>query len=94
MELGKAIKMVRVMRGINLTQLAARTGLSPSYLSLLERNKRDPNIEVVTKIAAGLNVPLPILVFLAEDPAKFKSIDPVLVEKLAHAALELIKDSN
>lgn len=67
MSLGTAIKLVRTRRGMTQDALAQHTSLSPSYLSQLERDKRDPTISTVRKIACGLNVPVVVLIFLSDE---------------------------
>lgn len=54
---GAKIKDLRTKRGISLTELAKRSGVSKSYLSFLERNmQQNPSIEVLEKIAKALDV--------------------------------------
>ena len=65
MNIGKAIKICRHQKGMTQAELAKKSDLSVSYLSLLEQNKRDASISVLEKIANSLNIPLSILLFLA-----------------------------
>jgi XRE family transcriptional regulator, master regulator for biofilm formation len=52
---GKKIKELREKKGISITELAARSGVSKSYLSNIERDlKNNPSIEVLTKISSVL----------------------------------------
>ncbi|MEQ9566894.1 MAG: helix-turn-helix transcriptional regulator, partial [Pseudomonadales bacterium] len=48
-------------------ELAEFTGLSLSYLSLIERNKRDPSLSNLSKIAAAFELPPSILIFISTD---------------------------
>lgn len=91
MRLGKAIKICREQKGISRVDLAESTGLSISYISLLENNKRDPNLSKVEKIAKALGVPTSILLFLAADKTEFESFGPELAEKLSLLTLKLIE---
>ncbi len=75
------------------SELADRAEVSVSYISLLERNKRDPNLSAVQKIANALNVPFSILMFLAADRNELNDINPELAEKLSYTALKLIEAS-
>ncbi len=57
--IGTNIAAVRKKRGLSLSELADRTGVSKSYLSNIERNlKQNPSIHVVEKIATVLHVDL------------------------------------
>lgn len=94
MNLGKAIKLCRVQKGMNQSDLANQADISISYLSLLEQGKRDPNFSTVEKISQALDVPLSIMVFLAADPkSELKEFSPELIEKLSSTALNLIRET-
>ena len=93
MDLGNAIKLCRVEKGLSQTELARLAGLSVSYVALIEQNKRDPNFSVVKKLSRALAVPVPLLIFLAEDKDKIAGISPELAEKLSAEVLKLIKAS-
>lgn len=91
MNLGKAISLCRAQRGLTQADLAARAGMSVSYLSLLEQNKRKgPTLSTIQKLAEALRVPSGILFFLAADQKELAGLGPELQEKLAYAALSLL----
>ena len=94
MNLGHAIKLCRTQRNLSLVELAERVGITPSYLSLLERNKRDPVFSVVANLAYVLNVPMLILLFLAADEDDLCGLSDDIQSKLAYAAFETIKKDN
>lgn len=94
MHLGNAIKLLRTRRGLLQSELATKAGISVSYLSLLERGKRDPNFSTVEQIASGLDVPLSVLVFLAADREELEGLSPELQEKLSYTAFRLIDKPN
>ena len=93
MNLGNAIKLCRTQKNMNQTELANLANISVSYLSLLERGKRDPNFSTVQNIASALNIPFNILIFLAAEKDELSEINPELSEKLSDTALKLIKAS-
>jgi transcriptional regulator with XRE-family HTH domain len=93
MNLGRAIKLCRTQKNLKQTELADRADISVSYLSLLERGKRDPNFSTVQNIAAALNIPVSILVFLAAEDDEIANISTELAEKLSYTALKLIEAS-
>lgn len=92
MNLGNAIKLVRVQRGINQGELARLAGMSVSYLSLIERSKREPTMSTIERIAKGLNIPLTVLLFLASPDEMRQSLGVELEEKLADTLWRLIKE--
>ena len=94
MNLGNAIKMCRARRGLTQVELATSAGLSVSYLSLLEKNKRDATVQTVKELSAALRIPLGILFFLAADKNELVGIDQDLAAKLSHTALLFLNDND
>jgi transcriptional regulator with XRE-family HTH domain len=56
--LAKNIKKARVSVGISQEKLAELCEIDRTYVSLLERSKRNPSFFSLLKICKGLNVPL------------------------------------
>lgn len=56
--LGRRIKALRLSRGLTLREVAAETGLSSSYLSLVETGRNEPTIGRLLRLAAYLEVGL------------------------------------
>ncbi|GAW91714.1 helix-turn-helix domain-containing protein [Calderihabitans maritimus] len=54
--LGAKIRELRKEQGLTLNELAARIGISPSFLSAVERGQKKPSIPMVKKISEGLKV--------------------------------------
>ena len=50
------IRKIRKNRNMSLKQLAAATGLSISYISEIERCKKQPSLETIQVISDALNV--------------------------------------
>jgi transcriptional regulator with XRE-family HTH domain len=93
MDLGKAIKLCRSQRKLTQKELADLANISVSYLSLLEKGKRDPSISTVNTVAQALEIPASILLFLAADRHELSGISSDLAEKLSFTALSLINAS-
>ncbi|MEJ2871435.1 helix-turn-helix transcriptional regulator [Actinomycetospora sp. OC33-EN08] len=62
---GRRLRAVRRDRGERLADTAARAGISPQYLSEVERGRKDPSSETLAAVAGALGVPLRQLVGLA-----------------------------
>jgi transcriptional regulator with XRE-family HTH domain len=67
---GPRLRKVREQRGITLTDVAHRTGISKSTLSRLENGQRRPSLELLLPLAQVYGVPLDDLVGAPEvgDP--------------------------
>lgn len=84
--------MCRSQRGISQGELARKANCSVSYLSMLENNQRDPTLSTIESIAAGLNVPVGILFFLASERDELNGMDKAMAGDLARTALELLSE--
>lgn len=54
--LGKQIKTRRENLGLTQEKLAEKCGLDRTYISLLERGKRNPSYTNLLKVASGLEI--------------------------------------
>lgn len=54
--LGARLRRIRQRRGKTLGATARRAGISPQYLSEVERGRKDPSSEVVAAVAGALDV--------------------------------------
>lgn len=54
--IGGEIRALRKARGVTLTELAAASGLSVGYLSLLERDRSTPSIKALHAVSRALGV--------------------------------------
>ena len=54
--LGGQLRAERVRRGERISDVAHRAGVSPQYLSELERGKKDPSSEILSAVAGALEV--------------------------------------
>lgn len=90
MTFGNAIKMFRTGQRMTQNQVAQLAGISVSYLSLIERDKRDPNMSTVGKLVKAVGAPV-IMIALLMDLTKLSEIDTVLGQKAADCVLGYLK---
>jgi transcriptional regulator with XRE-family HTH domain len=64
---GLAVRAVRLQRAWGQEQLSDAAGLDRTYISGLERGKRNPTIATQERIARALQMPLYELVKAAEE---------------------------
>lgn len=58
MKIGKNIRLLRKTANVTLRSFAGKIGISPSFLSDIEREKSNPSIDTAERIADGLGIPL------------------------------------
>jgi DNA-binding transcriptional MerR regulator/quercetin dioxygenase-like cupin family protein len=74
LHIGDRICLLRKKRRVSLRKLADVTGLSPSYISSLERSLSKPSVASLQKLAAALGTNVPTLLGERPQPAA----DPVV----------------
>ncbi|KQL45580.1 hypothetical protein AN963_10975 [Brevibacillus choshinensis] len=80
--LGKCIQELRMQKGLSMSELAERSGVTKSYLNALERGiKTNPSIQILEKIAGVLDMELGSLVRYVHDrQAGNAPFDPEWIE--------------
>ncbi|MGV9668032.1 helix-turn-helix domain-containing protein [Nocardia niigatensis] len=56
--LGERLRSLRLERGEKLTETAGRAGISPQYLSEIERGRKEPSSEMIAALAGALGTSL------------------------------------
>jgi hypothetical protein len=64
--LGSAIKLIRTAKGVKQLTLAKQLEVSPNYISLVEKDRRDPSVGFLKRLARELGVPVGLF-FLWQD---------------------------
>ena len=90
--IGPALKRLRAKSiYTSLDALANASGLSVSYLSLVERDKREPSLSALNKIAAAFDMPLPVL-FLSLYAENLSDSPESVLSRLANATQALTRE--
>ena len=56
--LGRSLRTARETQGERLVDVAERAGISPQYLSEIERGRKEPSSEMIAAVTGALGVPL------------------------------------
>ena len=56
--LGRRLRDTRRARGERLVDVAARAGVSPQYLSEIERGRKEPSSEMISAVCGALGIGL------------------------------------
>src|SRR5690606_24911996 len=83
--IGERLKLALELRGMGVSELACKAGVSQGYVSFIINNKRHPTIKTMEKFANALGVPLSF--FFEEKIIPLQSIyhrfPPEILEFLA-----------
>jgi len=91
MNIGGAIEGLRKKKEIRQNELAEKAKITQSYLSLIESNKKEPNLKTLRAIAEALEVPLPIIFFLSiteDDIPRGKKESYKLLSPLVNSVIQ------
>src|SRR5262245_33454376 len=66
-DVGKTIRRLRSDLEISQQELAAKAGVTPSFMSLLENSKRQPSLKMLGRLAGALNGPEEVLLWDAVE---------------------------
>lgn len=69
---GPAVRYHRTKHGYSQEELAARSGLDRTYVSGVERGRRNPTISVLQKLASALKTDLDVMLITAKELARAK----------------------
>lgn len=90
MDFGRAIRVIRAARNLPQKVLAERTGLDPSYISLLEKNRRSPSVETIQSLASALDVPPHLLTLMASDVKYLRGLAPDQARDIGRLLLDVV----
>lgn len=82
----RALKIFRQYHRLNQAELAAKLGLSKSYISEIERGHKEPSLDVIRKYSEVFDVPMSSLMLFAE-----RSSDSGLEKARLFAADKVLK---
>lgn len=67
MKIGEAIRTVRIKLGLTQDEVSARAQLTQGFYSSIENGFSNPSLDALQRIASTFELPMFLLVWLAED---------------------------
>lgn len=90
MDYAKAFRIVRSARGMSQKELAQRSHLDASYISLLESGRRVPSAATIEALGTALEIPVYLLSLLASEKQDLRDISEADAESLGRHLLNLV----
>jgi len=79
--IARTIRIHRQDAGLTQAELAGRVGVESTYLSALERGKKEPSISLLRRLALALRTPLEVIFWESvELSSKIKPDDRRIIE--------------
>ena len=91
MTIGESIRIVRTRLGLKQGELARRTGVTQSLVSLIENGRRQPTVGLVERLCQAMDVPPQLVLLLACELREVRDEYREVLEKLSLAMLELLQ---
>lgn len=91
MNLGESIKYFRSVGKLTQKELAEKSGISKSYLCLIEKGEREASIGVLQSISDALSIPVAVVVLIASESEELEGdISSKNIKRLNVLAKDLI----
>lgn len=86
----KALTVVRAAKGLQQKDLADLLGVTPSYISRIEKGERPMSKKMIEKLADRLSIPKELFILLGQDSKNLKTQDSRLVDEMSKELLKII----
>ncbi len=93
MDFARALRISRAARGVSQKELAAKAGVSASYVSLIEGGKREPTFKSLRNLSGALGVPFDLMMLLAIEETETSKVSAELLSELSKNLLEILTQS-
>ena len=90
MDYSKALKVARAISGLSQKELAEKSGLDPSHISLIEKGQRKPSVSALTKLSGALGIPDHLFTLLAAEPQDLAHTSPDELSRIAESLTEFL----
>ena len=88
-KLGKYIKNIRREKKISVKTLSSQAGISKSYLDYIESGAREPQVEMLAKIAVVLQTPLETMINIQKKEQLEAALTKLAVDGVTASEEEL-----
>ena len=89
--IGEALRLLRIFNGYKSAEIAQELGISQSYVSEIENNKKQPTMEILDKYADVFGMKKSTLLLFAESLEDDIQINNNKKQKVALAGMKLLK---
>ena len=94
MQIGELLHRLQKTQGVSQNKMAKALGVSPSYLSLLERGKRPPTLRMMRRAAKQMGIAAGLVVLQSMEPAALEPRAGKLVEEIQRKFEKALSSGN
>ena len=94
--LNEALRLIRVYHDLTQTQLCNQIGISNSHLSEIEKGKKQPSLDLLSRYSEHFGIPTSSLLFFSENLDSTKIADPIrlITAKKVVSLLQWVEKKN
>ena len=89
--IGEALRLLRIFNGYKSVELAEKIGISQSYVSEIENNKKQPTLDILEKYANVFGMKRSTLLLFEEALENDDGMENGKKQKVALAGMKLLK---
>ena len=86
--LSKALRILRIHTGLKSGEFGEKIGLAQSVMSIIEKGKREPNIDIINRYAKYFKVEPSWIMAFAEKLKTKKDLDKAIQESVMKTIIE------
>ena len=90
MNYSKAIKLIRVSKGLTQAELANLVGVDASYISKIESGERVPSLKKLQLVSTKLAIPFYLLSLLASSNKDVKKLPKQFLKSISSNLLDIL----
>ena len=92
--LSEALRLLRVYNDISQKEMAKKLDISTSYLSEVEKGKKEPTMTLIRKYSVLFSISASVILFFSENLQKEKGKDGFALQKLFLKTLQFFEKFN
>ncbi|GFO73670.1 hypothetical protein BJAS_P4609 [Bathymodiolus japonicus methanotrophic gill symbiont] len=88
--INQALRLIRTYHDLSQTELCSEIGISNSYLSEIESEKKQPSLEILQKYSDEFDIPLSSILFFSENLEESNPSDKIK-KKIAGKIISILQ---
>jgi transcriptional regulator with XRE-family HTH domain len=88
---GRALKLIRTVKGIKQSDLADKMKFQKNYISMIENGRREPSLSFLQSAAAALDVEIDMFFVFAKDRNAFTQHTASNYDRLQEILLQFLE---
>ena len=66
-EIGEVLRLLRIANDLSISELSKKTSISKSYITEIEKGKKNPSDDILRKYSSGLEIPEEVIKYFLNN---------------------------